>query len=136
MASGYGESCKPNPPLRAGDRLRARWRELRAEIRDTLLRADAEQYARLAGEVRDAEDEAVADLLVDVNLAEITRDVDELRDIEAALLRIAAGSYGICINCAEPIARERLDAYPTAKRCWNCQRLHERSKGSAAPPSL
>jgi hypothetical protein len=57
------------------DKLRARSRELRSEIHDTLLRADAETFARIAGEVRDAEEDAVADLLVDVNMAEITRDV-------------------------------------------------------------
>lgn len=118
------------------DRLRARARQLRSEIRDTLLRTDAEQYGRIAGEVSDAHEDAVADLLVDVNLAEITRDVEELRDVEAALQRIATGTFGICINCNEPIARERLEAYPTAKRCLKCQRAYERSKGIPPPPTL
>ena len=119
-----------------GDRLRAMAQELRSEIRATLLRADAEQYARIAGEVHDAEDDALADLLVDVGMAEITRDVEELRDVEAALRRIAAGTYGVCVNCAEPIAHERLEAFPAAKRCVRCQRLHERSRGVTPPPSL
>jgi len=118
------------------ERLRARSRTLRSEIHDTLMRADAEQYARIAGEVRDAEEAAVANLLVDVNLAEITRDVEELRDVEAALERLAVGTYGVCVSCGEPISRERLDAYPTAKRCLPCQRRHEQSRGSATPPSL
>jgi RNA polymerase-binding protein DksA len=118
------------------DRLRARSRELRAEIHDTLLRADAEQFARIAGEVRDSEEAAVADLLVDVNMAEITRDVEELRDIESALMRIATRTYGVCANCAEPIARERLEAYPTAKRCLSCQRRYDQSRGTVSPPSL
>ena len=119
-----------------GDRLRARSQDLRSEIHDTLLRTDDEQYARIAGEVRDTAEDAVADLLVDVNMAEITRDVEELRDIEAALGRIASGTYGVCLNCSEPIARERLEAYPTAKRCLPCQRRHDQSRGTAPPPSL
>jgi len=118
------------------DRLRARSQALRSEIHDTLLRTDAEQYARIAGEVRDTEEDAVADLLVDVNMAEITRDVEELRDIEAAFGRIASGMYGVCVSCSEPIARERLEAYPTAKRCIPCQRRHDQSRATPPPPSL
>jgi DnaK suppressor protein len=39
-----------------------------------LLRSDRERYADIAGQVHDAEEEAIADLLVDVSLAEITRE--------------------------------------------------------------
>jgi len=117
-------------------RLRARSAELRSEIRDTLLRTDAEQYGRLAGEVHDVADQAVADLLVDVNLAEITRDVEELRDVEAALDRIHAGAFGNCLRCNEPIDLERLEAYPTAKRCLACQLEHERTRAAPAAATL
>jgi len=117
-------------------RLRERWRALREEIRGTLLRADAERYADIAGEVHDLEDESLADLLTDVTHAEIGRDVEEVRDIEAALQRIAAGTYAICIRCDQPIDRERLDAYPTAKRCLACQRLHERNRLPMQGPTL
>jgi len=116
--------------------LRARWRALRGEIGDTLLRMDSEQYARIAGEVHDAEEDSLADLLVDVNLAEITRDVQEIRDIEAALDRIHTGAYGVCVRCQEPIDRERLEAYATAKRCLPCQQAHDRARAIASPPSL
>lgn len=113
---------------RFNERLRARWLALRDEIRNTLLRADAESYADIAGEVHDLEDESLADLLTDVNHAEVARDVEEVRDIEAALQRLAAGTYGICMRCDSPIERGRLEAYPTAKRCLPCQQLHERSR--------
>lgn len=109
---------------------------LRGKIRDVLLRGDEERYAQIAGEVHDAEDEALADLLVDVNLAEITHQVQELRDIQAALRRIDLGTYGVCVRCREPIDRGRLEAYPTAKRCVSCQQLKERSPMAASAPSL
>jgi RNA polymerase-binding transcription factor DksA len=117
-------------------RLRERWLALREEIRNTLLRADAEKYADIAGEVHDLEDESLADLLTDVTHAEIGRDVEEIRDIEAALQRLASGTYGICVRCGNSIDRERLNAYPTAKRCLPCQELHERNRPSAQGPTL
>jgi len=116
--------------------LRARAQALQAQIHDTLLRSDAEQYGRIAGEVRDADEDAVADLLVDVNLAEIDREVQELRDIEGALRRLTLGTYGVCIACREAIEPDRLESFPTAKRCLSCQRRHEQRPGAARPPSL
>jgi DnaK suppressor protein len=117
-------------------KLRERAIQLRKEISETLQRSDNEQYARLAGEVHDTEEESVADLLVDVNLAEITRDVDELKDVEKALDRIDRGTYGECMRCKEPIPRERLEIYPTAKRCRVCQEAHDRARQVRPPPSL
>ena len=55
-------------------RLRERWLALREEIRSTLLRADVESYADIAGEVHDLEDESLADLLTDVSHAQVTRE--------------------------------------------------------------
>lgn len=126
----------PSDLQRFRQQLDARFHALRAEIRDVLLRSDREGYADIAGQVHDVEEEALADLLVDINLAEITRDVREIRDIDAALNRIARGEYGVCIRCAEPVSRQRLDAYPTAKRCLSCQQRHEREHAVARPPTL
>jgi RNA polymerase-binding transcription factor DksA len=44
----------------------------------------------------------------------------EIRMIEAALDRIANGSYGVCVNCGDPIGDARLDVLPQAPRCRNC----------------
>lgn len=49
----------------------------------------------------------------------------ELGDIEAALERIQAGTYGTCCDCGVHIPAARLNAYPTAKRCIACQSLAE-----------
>jgi RNA polymerase-binding transcription factor DksA len=40
--------------------------------------------------------------------------------IDAALSRVADGSYGICVNCGEQISEARLEAVPHAARCRNC----------------
>src|SRR5713101_4722673 len=45
----------------------------------------------------------------------------EVEEIEAALARIAAGTYGSCETCGEPISPVRLAALPMARRCVPCQ---------------
>lgn len=44
-----------------------------------------------------------------------------LRDVEAALARMDAGAYGVCVRCGNPIAPERLEALPWAALCIDCK---------------
>jgi RNA polymerase-binding transcription factor DksA len=44
----------------------------------------------------------------------------EIESIRAALDRIAAGEYGICVTCGEEISPERLDVLPATPFCRNC----------------
>ncbi len=48
------------------------------------------------------------------------RASDELRRIDAALERMAAGEFGCCVRCGEDIAAGRLDADPSALLCLAC----------------
>lgn len=41
-------------------------------------------------------------------------------EIDDALVRLEAGTYGICEKCGEPIAPARLEAMPTARLCMTC----------------
>jgi RNA polymerase-binding protein DksA len=100
---------------------------LLAEIRSEVARAREEQYPQLAGATPDSADEAVADLIVDLDQAEVTRDLGELRELEAAAARIAEGSYGQCVDCGAEIPVERLRARPGAARCVECQGRHEKT---------
>jgi DnaK suppressor protein len=49
-----------------------------------------------------------------------------LQEIDAALARIDAGTYGECVRCGRAIDRERLEALPYAAKCIECKRLEER----------
>ena len=49
-----------------------------------------------------------------------------LEAIDAALLRIDDGSYGICRTCGRPIGAERLEALPWTTQCIDCKRKEER----------
>ena len=44
----------------------------------------------------------------------------QLAEIDAALLRLAAGSYGRCEKCGQPIGAERLAARPATSTCIGC----------------
>jgi len=41
----------------------------------------------------------------------------QLRDVNAALARIASGTYGLCGTCRAPIDQQRLEALPSARFC-------------------
>jgi len=44
----------------------------------------------------------------------------EIRQIEAALARIAEGEYGYCVKCGAEIGEERLDILPYTPFCRDC----------------
>lgn len=48
------------------------------------------------------------------------------REIESALKRLDAGSYGLCDECGDDIGLARLMATPSATLCVHCQAERER----------
>lgn len=109
----------------AADRYGAR---LRAE-RDGLL-ATLPPVSRLAemfpqSEAVDPEDRSVQEVDRDVLLGIVGRRGDRVASIDAALERLADGSFGACIDCEEPVGPARLDADPAAARCVGCESLRE-----------
>ena len=46
----------------------------------------------------------------------------EVEEIEGALRRVAAGTYGRCEECGGPIPRARLQALPYTRHCVSCAR--------------
>ena len=47
---------------------------------------------------------------------------DRLADVDRAVEQVAAGDYGRCARCGQPIDPERLVARPTATLCITCAR--------------
>mgnify|MGYP001821865567 CR=1 FL=1 len=45
-----------------------------------------------------------------------------VHEIDRALARIAAGTYGICEDCGNQISLERLEALPATPLCVACKR--------------
>jgi DnaK suppressor protein len=45
-----------------------------------------------------------------------------LREVERALAKLDAGTYGTCERCGNPIGDERLEAIPWAPLCIDCKK--------------
>ena len=56
--------------------------------------------------------------------------IKEGTQIERALARMDANTYGICRACHRPIEQPRLDAFPESEFCIGCQDMRESLKGS------
>jgi RNA polymerase-binding transcription factor DksA len=46
--------------------------------------------------------------------------LENLREVEAALAKLEAGTYGRCETCGNAIAEARLEAMPSARQCIAC----------------
>ena len=75
-----------------------------------------------------------ADREVDMALSE--QDRQHLADISAALARLDAGTYGLCPDCGEAIAPQRLQVQPQALRCVACTAAREGHAGSPARATI
>ncbi len=115
-------------------RLRHRYLEIWTDVRRELTKHDGQQYEDLVQGAGDVQDHATADLVVDLNLAEIDRDIEELRAVQNAIARLERGDYGLCQSCGTEIPVARLEALPQAEFCVECQRRRERA--TTATPSL
>ncbi len=117
--------------------LRSRYRQRWEDVRKELEKYQGQQYADLTERGSDPADEALTDLLVDLNIAEIDRDILELRAIHHAIARIKRGTYGICAQCGSAIDPNRLRALPEAALCVECQaRKERRAQAPDFTPSL
>ena len=106
------------------DQLRRALEQRRETLLDELKRDAVRLREERSGDI---DDEAVVDLQVGVDQADLSRDAAELQDIAAARRRLDDGSYGICVDCGVAIGFERLHAEPEAARCIDCQARHEKT---------
>ncbi|MEW5757197.1 MAG: TraR/DksA C4-type zinc finger protein [Pseudomonadota bacterium] len=108
--------------------LLARRKALLDEVTEELASLDHPRYADVAQEVHDRGDEAVADVLSEINLGVKDLHINEIIEIEATIDRIERREFGTCVACGDAIESQRLLAFPTAKRCLECQRRYEASR--------
>lgn len=101
------------------DRLRALREDAEAELRATGERIDAMTAARADANSDDEHDPEGATIGFEWSQADAFRGAlrRRLAEVDAALARVAAGTYGTCTVCGAAIPEARLDARPTTDRC-------------------
>jgi DnaK suppressor protein len=115
------------------------FRELLLEKRSAVVEALDYLHKENPGSLKDETGELVSGSadqhMADTGTETVDREIDYtleetdgrlLTAIDAALARIDAGTYGICVNCGAQIAPERLEAMPWATLCIDCKRKEER----------
>lgn len=101
--------------------------EARKEEMMTLL-TESSQDKVSDGQVQDSGDEALSLTMEKLQNSLEQNEIDELRLIEDALLRLNKGEFGFCIDCEEPISDKRLENFPYAARCIVCQEAVEEER--------
>jgi DnaK suppressor protein len=56
---------------------------------------------------------------------------ESLSEVEHALQKYEAGTYGMCDSCGQAIERARLEAIPQASFCMKCKASHEKDAKAA-----
>jgi DnaK suppressor protein len=107
--------------------LNLRRAELRAQL--ALLRGGAPSRTQASEDhFAHAEDSRAQTATArDLEFALDDRESIHLRQVEAALQRLALGTYGHCVDCGTAIPAARLQATPETERCLPCQEARERT---------
>jgi RNA polymerase-binding transcription factor DksA len=126
---------KPNLGERTIERLRTHLTEERArhlrQADDLAAEAEALAHERDQGDTQFDEESGEGDTVNvererDLLLSASARQTVE--QIDAALARMDAGTYGLCVPAGRRIAVERLDAIPYAEECVDCKARAERRR--------
>jgi DnaK suppressor protein len=105
------------------EEIRTRLRQHKAELQKRVT--TIHEHARNPLEQDSAEQAAQLGNVAVVSALE-NEAVQELADIEAALQRLDAGTYGDCVSCGEPIGDARLKVRPAATQCRDCAEIDAR----------
>jgi DnaK suppressor protein len=101
--------------------------DLAERIEGERERATAEISSQLDGVIGDGADYAGARIRAGIEGELMERHMRDLAGLEAARGRLKAGTYGICVDCTDPIDFERLKLNPAAVRCALCQAEREKT---------
>lgn len=112
-------------------RLRAMLLKSHHEIFEWLQRFEADWQSLEERDIELEEEAQKAGLTSHYNQLDQRRQ-EELEEIDLALCRMAAGSYGICENCQKLISLKRLGALPATRLCREC--AHKFKEGQRKLP--
>lgn len=95
------------------------------EVKEEIAKHISGENKQLIDTANDEGDWAQVDISEDLSLKRLSAHRKLTYNIEEALSKIAAGTYGICEDCGEEISEKRLLVLPTATLCIDCQEQKE-----------
>lgn len=107
---------------KAKKQLLARKRELEQQINELATQQVTDD------QVQDPGDQALSAVMETLRSTLQDNEQQEYAHILQALDAINNGTYGICVDCGDPISEKRLKHHPNAARCIKCQEAAEAGK--------
>ncbi|MCX7912442.1 MAG: TraR/DksA C4-type zinc finger protein [Dehalococcoidales bacterium] len=115
------------------ERLEAERKRLAEELAKIQTTASTSDERREGSPFGKREEEATETMELEKRLALENRIRQEMSGVEKALEKFEKGTYGLCENCGQPIALERLEALPQATLCVKCKALAKDGRITTPP---
>jgi DnaK suppressor protein len=100
--------------------------QLGEHTEETLLKSSKDDSGDLSGYGQHMADAGTDTFDRDFALSLVSSEQEALSEIEAAIKRVHAGTYGICESTQKPIAKERLLAVPFTRYSTEAKKQVER----------
>jgi DnaK suppressor protein len=113
------------------ERLKQKLEFQRHETRQFLRRLEQDAHSLDAEATQDSADRCIISVSKESLFERSSQRRTVLGLIEAALKRIADGSFGICLGCGDEIQDPRLQALPWTQFCPRCQGELEEKIGAS-----
>ncbi len=109
--------------LKERERLKKELEEFEVEIKPSDERREGSPFGK-------REEEATEAMEFEKRIALEKQLKDSLSNIDRAIQKYEARTYGICDQCSKPIEAARLEALPYACLCLNCKANQDKSSRS------
>ncbi len=140
VVAADSEDARPPRTLKLSKEDAVKFKKLLLDLRDHLIdgvnflasdnlkRSNKEASGELSGYSLHMADAGTDNFDREFALSLVSNEQEGLYEIEEALKRLEAGTYGVCEMCEKLIMKERLEAVPFARRCIQCQSAFEKDR--------
>jgi DnaK suppressor protein len=126
----------PSLATEIDQRLRTERADMMGHVRARLESTNEPAAISMLAHITQNDDMPAADMLGDNELRLLGHELNAVHEIDNALARLDAGTYGMCIVCGQQIAVPRLQATPTVQTCIACQERIEKQDRSGRGPTM
>ena len=105
----------------------------KAELEEEMRALNSQKFSD--DQVQDVGDQALTSTMDSLTSSLQNTKIDEYKRILRALEMIEEGTYGVCVDCGNPISEKRLKSFPNATRCLLCQEAYEDGMPAHIPES-